>query len=267
MGEVQEGTYSDLYPYTFLWSSDPYDDGKIKGLNLKTMEMTNNRDEIDVVMNQYGAMAANGIIELEEDLEDPTDDSQPMSFTSSVTMTVGSVYLIATSDDDFAKIRIDSILPGNQSISGRTMVPIRFVSENLDQEISFDKNTYIIQIKSKGTTTNNSQNKPIQPKASSLTGLWSLWVPGGYSKIDMATNYTNGAGEDALAINEDGTYTWLGVEGSTIEGKWTKDGEEIIIHKGRYDWDWNVKEYEWSDGKGVMVYVLGTYYEGRRISN
>ena len=493
-GKVQEATYSELYPYTFLWSSDPYDDVKIKGLNLKTLEMTSNRDEIDIVMNQYGAMAANGIIELDENLEDPTDDSQLMSFASSVTMTSGSVYLIATSDDDFAKIRINSILPGKvefsyvlvseisdqsdiedsnydngdsklnptpnnvddsedvyyeleegnvvvsveqdpsdayyelyrsdnggmfvkltdfpihepffednyafaghkyvyyfdifdssdnkiassvninvtvtkpktnnsiptkletpnsviqlqinsktssvygvnkvldvpptmvdgrtlvplrfisealgaevkwngadssitiiyngktmklwlnkseatingqnvvldvpaQSISGRTMVPIRFVSENLDQEISFDKNTYTIQIQSKGAATNNSQNKAIEQKSTPLTGLWSLWVPGGYSKIDMATNYTNGSGGDALAIYEDGTYTWLDVEGSTIEGKWTTNGDEIIIHKGRYDWDWNVKEYEWSDGKGIMVYVLGTYYEGRKIDN
>ncbi|WP_374723979.1 copper amine oxidase N-terminal domain-containing protein [Calidifontibacillus erzurumensis] len=493
--DVEKGSYSNLYPYTFLWSSHPYDDPKINGVNLKAFEITDDPDNIDFVINQYGEMAANGIVQVNEKLEEATDLSQYYSFQNSITIKSGGVYLIVTSDDDFAKIRIDSILPtkvnfsyvlaseivddssdidygngnpsddyiydepgdvyyeleeGNvmvsvesdpndayyilyrsdnggpfikltdfpiyepyfvdkyalaghkyvyyfdiydeydrkiassvnvhvtvikpkstnttptkpttgtgeiiiqlqvnnknstvngtkktldvppivvdgrtlvplrfiseslgadvkwngsdssitityngktiklwlnkseaiingkkvfldvpaQSISGRTMVPIRFISENLDQEISFDNKTLGIIIKTKSLSNSSSNNSTTvqvpgtNQNFSSFAGTWDLWVPGGYSKIDTVTPYTQGEGGDYLIISDYGIYSWISVDGKVIDGKWSKSGNEIVLHNAKYGWDWNVKEYDWSDGKGIMVYVLGTYYEGRKV--
>jgi hypothetical protein len=54
-GEVKEGVYSPLNPFTLLWSGDVLESG---GLNLTTMKITNKASEADIVMNQYGDMGA-----------------------------------------------------------------------------------------------------------------------------------------------------------------------------------------------------------------
>jgi len=106
-GEVRQGVYENLHPFTLHWSGNIMQDGS---LSLATMEVTDDRPEADIIINQYGAMGANGILQLEEDLEDPTD-SDLNGFVNSVDIETGAVYLVILHDGTYAKIRIDRFLP------------------------------------------------------------------------------------------------------------------------------------------------------------
>jgi len=111
--EAKTGTYDPIHPYTLNWTGDVLDRG---GLNLSTMKQTGSKDA-DIVINQYGSIGANGILLLDEKLEDSTD-ADIGGFGNSVTMQKGGVYLIVRHDGTFAKIRIDRYLPDNgQSIT------------------------------------------------------------------------------------------------------------------------------------------------------
>lgn len=107
-GEEVKVTYDQLHPYTLNWSGDVMKDG---GLNMTTRKVTAKGAEADIVINQYGSMGANGILELEdEDLQDPTD-SDLAGFANSVTIKKGAVYLLILHDGTYAKLRIDRYLP------------------------------------------------------------------------------------------------------------------------------------------------------------
>lgn len=49
-----------------------------------------------------------------------------------------------------------------------------------------------------------------------------------------------------------------------MNGKWTKNGNEITLLNARYNDNWVVKEAQLSDGKGIRVHSFGIYYEGRK---
>lgn len=106
-GNAQQGTYDKLHPYTLNWSGDVLEKG---GLNLSTMKLTDKSAEADIVINQYGSMGANGILQVEEELQDPTD-SDLSGFSNSVKIEKGAVYLVVLHDGSYAKIRIDRYLP------------------------------------------------------------------------------------------------------------------------------------------------------------
>jgi|GEM_PF-2147605 len=107
-GEEVKVTYDKLHPHTLNWSGDVMKDG---GLNLATQKVTTKGAEADIVINQYGSMGANGILELEDEaLQDPTD-SDLAGFTNSVTIKKGAVYLLILHDGTYAKLRIDRYLP------------------------------------------------------------------------------------------------------------------------------------------------------------
>lgn len=132
--EVQKGTYSELHPYTLNWTGNVLDKG---GLNLSTMKMTEKSKEADIVINQYGSIGANGILLLEEDLEDPSDRNLS-GFSNSLTMKKGDVYLVVLHDGTYAKIRIDRYLPDN----GQSIQTVHFSyvleSESEDREADPD---------------------------------------------------------------------------------------------------------------------------------
>lgn len=107
-GEEAKITYDKLHPYTLNWSGDVMKDG---GLNLTTGKVTARGAEADIVINQYGSMGANGILELDgEELQDPTDRDLS-GFTNSVTIKKGAVYLLILHDGTYAKLRVDRYLP------------------------------------------------------------------------------------------------------------------------------------------------------------
>jgi hypothetical protein len=81
------------------------------GLSLYTGQRTSANDA-DIVINQYGDMGANGIIQLSgESLEDASQRVRS-GFQSSVGLEEGGVYLIRLHDGKLAKIRVDSWFGG-----------------------------------------------------------------------------------------------------------------------------------------------------------
>ncbi|MFC3770504.1 copper amine oxidase N-terminal domain-containing protein [Paenibacillus sp. GCM10012303] len=106
--------YEGLHPYTLNWSGDVLDRG---GLSLATLKITTSSKDADIVINQYGAMGAAGILKLAgEKLEEATD--RPRSgFTNSVTLEEQALYLIKLHDGQLAKIRIDSLSASKASFS------------------------------------------------------------------------------------------------------------------------------------------------------
>lgn len=103
--QVKSGTYAPLHPYTLNWSGDVLDKG---GLSLSTMKAASSK-EADIVINQYGAMGAAGILKLSgEELREAT--SAAMSgMTNSVTLEKDAVYLILLHDGKAAKLRVDQM--------------------------------------------------------------------------------------------------------------------------------------------------------------
>lgn len=156
------------------------------------------------------------------------------------------------------KVYLD--VPANV-INSTTFVPIRFLSENFGREVTYDNATRKITIKA-GAANNSNNSGTVNTNNNFLVGTWDLWVPGGF---DSYTGYYSpGAGGDTLQIKNDGTFVWNAVDGKVISGKWKQNGSSITILGGRYDWDWNVSETQFSDGKGIKVSTTGVYYEGRK---
>lgn len=110
---VKKGFYDALSPYTLNWSGDVLDRG---GLVLSTLEMTDSSEAADLVINQYGALGARGILPLEQELGEATDSSLS-GLVGSVTIEQGAVYLIALHDGRWAKLRIDRMLPNQVAFS------------------------------------------------------------------------------------------------------------------------------------------------------
>jgi hypothetical protein len=79
-------------------------------------------------------------------------------------------------------------------IKGRTMVPIRFVSESFNQEVSFDNATSTITITGKAVNQqqnsgDTSSNQTSGQDVSVFYGKWSLWTPGGDGGSDWTAKY------------------------------------------------------------------------------
>lgn len=398
-GNAQKGTYSNLHPFTFLWSGDVFSD-LMEGLNLKTMKTSTDKDKIDIVINQYGSIASHGIREVSESLEENTDLDNYQTFSSTVRFSAGKVYLLATCDNSYAKIRIDQVLPGKvtfsyvlpssigevsksqtgnqiptsngassqtsgtaltpntssspslliqlqissneaningttkkldvapmtlndyimvplrfiseafgatvkwyeterkalitygssnislwvgnsavqingqkveigfpaQNINGCIMVPTTFISKAFDKDVIYAADTKTIQIKDKVVTP--PATKTQEAGITFLYGKWSLWNPGGimYTTDGVSTyqNIVSGVGGQTLEIRPDGTYTWK-LYDEVVEGNWKRDGDTILLPKGDYGWEWHVGEYQFDDVKGIKVYRMGTWRDGKRI--
>jgi hypothetical protein len=122
---VKSGAYDPLHPYTLNWSGNVLDRG---GLSMTTLKAASAKDA-DIVINQYGAMGADGILKLQgERLPDATSGSLS-GFTNSVTIEKNAVYLIRLHDGKMAKIRIDQLSAGKAAFSyvmevGRASAPV-----------------------------------------------------------------------------------------------------------------------------------------------
>ena len=104
-GDAKDSEYNNLHPFTFLWSGDVFSDIG-QGLNLKTLELTKNKDEMDIVFNQYGKMASHGVVEIKQELQADTDIDNYKTFDSTADLGEDKVYLIKTADKSYAKIKI-----------------------------------------------------------------------------------------------------------------------------------------------------------------
>lgn len=104
--KAKKGSYNNLSPYTLNWSGDVLSMG---GYSLAAMDVTASSKEADFVITQSGYIAANGIIKVNEQLEDMTDASVS-NFNTYANVAQGAVYLIITHDDTWAKIKIDTVV-------------------------------------------------------------------------------------------------------------------------------------------------------------
>lgn len=104
--KVKKGSYNALSPYTLNWSGDVLSLG---GYSLAAMDVTASSTEADFVITQSGYIAANGIIKVNEQLEDLTDASIT-SFKTYESVSQGAVYLIIMNDGTWAKIKIDTVV-------------------------------------------------------------------------------------------------------------------------------------------------------------
>jgi hypothetical protein len=112
-GQPKKVTYDPLHPFILIWS-DPLSDG---GLNLATQTITK-KAEADLVINVYGDIGANGIVDLgNESLQAPTSRDKLNNLAASLEVKNGGVYLVVLHDGSLAKVKVDTLLPNKAYLS------------------------------------------------------------------------------------------------------------------------------------------------------
>lgn len=128
---------------------------------------------------------------------------------------------------------------------GRTMVPIRFISENFGMNVNYDSKTKQISVTTKSSS--NSNNAGNNSDLSDLFGLFQLVVPGAVNEVPVGLDAVMykanpGALSGAIAIYSDGTYIWNSTwDDKIITGKWERSGDSgypIRILDGESGKDW-----------------------------
>jgi hypothetical protein len=185
--------------------------------------------------------------------------------TQSITITLGSTKIVlvinkseATVNGKKVMMDVPAMIQGNV-----TMVPIRFVSEQLKQKINFDNKTMKITITGTapagsagsssggGSSSGNasSQSASSQEDLKYFIGSWKMWVPAGAYGADGGT----------LTIRADGTITfyWNGTQTST----WSYEDGVLILHDYKSGGDWRVTRTD----TGIRVSSFGVYEVGTRV--
>lgn len=158
-----------------------------------------------------------------------------------------------------------------QLSQNRTVVPLRFVAENLKQKINYNSSTKTITI--------GEPSSPIEEKTESgsdlsyFFGTFSTRVPGvAYTTPIPGTNYETlhtsvGALSGGIKINADGTYVWNSTwEGKTLKGKWEKTGDAgypIVLLNGEDGKDWRVGKDPSSDE--IFIWDGSIWKNGTRV--
>ncbi|GGG05615.1 copper amine oxidase N-terminal domain-containing protein [Paenibacillus abyssi] len=179
----------------------------------------------------------------------------------SITITLGQDTIVLVLDQSAAKVNGKTVMMDVPAImQGKvTMVPIRFVSDQLKHKISFDNVTKKIVITSPadagsaGGSGSSGANSGSETQASAggsayFTGTWKMYVPGG-------------ADGRELTIHEDGTisFYWNGAQ----TGTWTYDevNDKLLLTNYKSGWDWTVTRTD----TGITVSTYGVYETGTRI--
>jgi hypothetical protein len=167
-------------------------------------------------------------------------------------------------------------------IGETTMVPVRFVSESLKQEVRFDNDTRSIIIAGGAGKNEPEKEEPLPqdppkvdpPKENTppettppavpeqpdpyFLGTWELWVPGVPSDTPGGGGqYTTGKQGGILVIKADNTWQYtLGTK--QYNGKWSqvKNSNEILLSNFQYGSDWQGRLKN-----GVFqIYTFGMYF-------
>lgn len=172
------------------------------------------------------------------------------------------------------EIRLEAPAQINQ---GRTLVPLRFISEAFGHKVDWDAATTKVTIDKTYHFFLDRSKKPLeksepQNSVGSFVGNWEIWVPGGYATTGSTLNgdgsttikqeYVQGAKGKTLSIKGDGSYTWE-VVGGTIKGRWqAADNGRIMLLGGQMDSDWYV---ELIDSNQIKIYAWGMTEYGTRL--
>jgi hypothetical protein len=218
----------------------------------------------------------------------------------SVTMKLDDQTIVLKIDNSEAAVNGQKVMMDvpAQIIKDSTMVPVRFVSENLKQEIEFDSNTGKITIT--GQASSSTAGKGDQPAADKpkeqpkeepkeqpkeqpkeepkddkeenpaagieapydfFIGKWRLWVPGVAGEKGGEGNAVTGKWGGLLHVNAD--YTWQYNLGENIHrGTWSKVEKtgQILLANFQYQADW----YVTNKGGDIQVTTFGMYFSGAR---
>lgn len=147
----------------------------------------------------------------------------------------------------------------------RTLIPVRFVSENLNQDVAFDGATQTITITSK-TGQPQKQSDTGTANMSLFFHTYNLRMPGSL----VNGNFTPGADNGTLTINSDGTYEWNSMwDGKVIPGNWRifdeKDGYPIVLENAQEGKDWRVGASNETIGGDIIVWDGTFYYIGTKV--
>ncbi|MHB8984190.1 MAG: copper amine oxidase N-terminal domain-containing protein [Carboxydocellales bacterium] len=175
----------------------------------------------------------------------------------SVTLKLGNTLLVLWLNKTVASVNGKQVLldvPA-KTYKDRTVVPIRFVSENLGLDVGYNDKTQEISVKNKGngssakpTTTNNTSTANNADLAD-FFHLFSLVVPGAVNQIPIGFDAvvfkaTPGALAGGIAIYADGTYIWNSPwDGKVIKGKWARSSDSdypLTILDGEEGKDWKL---------------------------
>ena len=177
--------------------------------------------------------------------------------TQKVTLSLKDKTVVLTIGEPIALVngkRVELDVPPVTK-DGRTLVPLRFASENLDLFVNYINATQTIEIADQPFTndhatttestktianqqpTNESAGKSFEETLKEpvvdfekLYGTWYIWTPGSVTNLydkttgDYVTHdYDKGADQGRVIINKNGTYSmthaaWA--KGITAEGKW-----------------------------------------------
>jgi hypothetical protein len=179
------------------------------------------------------------------------------------TITLGNKVVVLTLNSSEAMVNGKKVMMDVPAMAkdGRTLVPIRFVTENLDLNIDFNSATKEITITGGSASTpsnpsgssNQSNNSQNQGNESSLTpeeeailkvyfdylvGEWEMWIP------SLDPNVP-GASGGILTIGKD--FTWKNVfNGKVTTGKVEiYDNGDVILIDYMFGWDWYVRNTEY----------------------
>jgi len=101
--------------------------------------------KVDWIEDQNKVIISKNEDEEAEDLNETVTDSVYADEKETIQLVIGSNELIAYGE----KKQMDAV---PEIVNGRAMVPIRFVSENLDCDVKWDELTYSVLIKKEGIT-------------------------------------------------------------------------------------------------------------------
>lgn len=130
-----------------------------------------------------------------------------------------------------------------QIVNGTTLVPIRFVAENLKQSITFNNETFEVTItgsKSVGLLNpvsekpSVSEQKPVPAGQIDLNVFFKL-----YQMQIPFKSYTS----DVLEISSAGTYNWVNDAYGKVSGVWERTNDPqfpLVLKKAKNGFDWRV---------------------------
>lgn len=175
-------------------------------------------------------------------------------------------------------------------VRGRTLIPLRFASENLGARVQFDAVTRKATVTYSGVSAAPAPAPPAPPASpqpipappapeppaptppasgdgSSFVGLYGkIRVPGAAYTVETlysTTLYTSAGAltTGALAINADGTYAWNSSwDGRLITGQWVVAGENIKLLHAQEGKDWTVMKSNRSTGGDIVIWDGFTWY-------
>ncbi|HZG76787.1 MAG TPA: copper amine oxidase N-terminal domain-containing protein, partial [Paenibacillus sp.] len=208
-----------------------------------------------------------------------------------ITLSLGDESIVLTVDQTTALVNGRTVTMDAPPVisEGRTLVPLRFVAENLKLGVTHTAATNTIEIQSgPGASGGSPAASPIASEATAaldrepiadfeqLYGTWRLWTPGGATNLyykdtgDYATHeYNAGADQGTVTIRADGTYAMDHALWGKAEGEWRLsfpgeiNGERIqaiVLPDGASGYVWAVAPGD--NGKIRLLSSWGAWADG-----